>query len=208
MTTENMFGGARKCSSLSKRCRGKKTNSKKQVYWKAKKNDPCDGFYFEIGPTGGLASQQKHPLYPGPKSPEFSKQLRLQHQQQVGSTYSSSRFHPSRFLGKGPSKGLKPENTKNTYCGEEPGTEYLNEDVSFQDEYQALLKKSTAAEKKYGKKKKKFKSRRPQKRFKSRRPLRGGVSKKVSKKSKYSCNRCKYQTNSEKYLNNHVRKQH
>lgn len=191
-------GGARKCSSKSPRCRGKTTKSKKQMYWKAKRADPCDGFYFEIGPKGGLASQQKHGLYPEPGTAEFLKQMRSEHQRHVGNTYSSSRYHKSRLLGKGPSsESLKPENTPNTYCGNAPGKEFLDEDVDHHDaEWAALMKASAEAEKKHDKKRKSKKKKK-----------KGGARTKVSQK-KYSCQRCSFKTKSQKQLNDHIKNRH
>ena len=43
----------RKCSSSDVRCRGKFVRAKNQVWWRANKSNPCDGFYFEIQPKSG-----------------------------------------------------------------------------------------------------------------------------------------------------------
>ena len=196
------YGGARKCSTKSARCQGRKPTGKKQMYWKAKRNDPCDGFYFEIGPKGGLASQQKHGLYPEQGTAEFLKQMRDEHNNQVGNTYSSSRYHKSRHLGKGPSGPMKPENTPNTYCGNIPGKEFLNDNVNHHDaEWAALMKESSDSEKKHDKKKKSKKKKKKKKKRKV-----GGANK-VSQK-KYSCENCSFKTKSQKQLKDHIKNLH
>ena len=96
MTSEKLL-------SKSSRYRGIITHAKNQVYWKATRRDTCEGFYFEIRPKSGLASQTNHSLYPDYGSKEFLKQMRYEHQQIIGTTYNSSKYYKSIFLVTGPS---------------------------------------------------------------------------------------------------------
>lgn len=113
----------KKCSSSDIRCRGKFVRAKNQVYWKSSRKNPCNGFYFEIKPKGGLSSNQKKSLYAEKGSKDFLRSMRANHTKSKGMTYSSSNYNKSKFLGVGNIKGiyLKPENTSNIKCPKKGG---------------------------------------------------------------------------------------
>ena len=70
--------------------RGISIFAKYKIYWKSFKNDTSRGFYFQTKPKGGLATNNKKPIYPREHSDEWKDSIRIYHTYYIGTVFLST----------------------------------------------------------------------------------------------------------------------